>query len=519
MTSEKNTNPPSKTAFFEDIVEHLPCTVFRCLNNDDLSMLYISKGVFDLTGYTAEELMDATGPTLPSLILPEQYVRVFDEIQAAIKSEKPFEISHCFIAKNGEQKWVAIRGHARYTSEYYADPEAELSKLFLEGITFDITQQKLAEIKIQQSSNGLRKIMVESIEGVLIHRHSRALFANKSFINILGYDSYDKVLEMDNVTHLFAPYEQGRIAGYILARANGEKVPSCYDVDALHEDGSIRHLEVKSSEIDWNGEPATLSTYIDRTKLKLSQRQAERQRQELSHTNRLNMLGEMTSSIAHEMNQPLTAIVSRCAAAKNRISRENPDLEKIKQALESIEEQALRSGETIKQLRAIVKPKENAYQSIDLNNLLDESIEFIKSEGLFSTSRIKTNFAADLPFVIGDPKQIQQVILNLIRNASDSMQGLANSDRCLKISAIPHDDSAVQISVSDSGEGINEKQEENLFKSFYSTKEDGMGMGLSTSRSIIAAHNGNLWFSHNAEQGVTFRFTLPIDLNRQGEIL
>ncbi|WP_026744538.1 ATP-binding protein [Leucothrix mucor] len=135
-------------------------------------------------------------------------------------------------------------------------------------------------------------------------------------------------------------------------------------------------------------------------------------------------------------------------------------------------------------------------------------------EGLFNTSCITTHFSVKLPAVIADPTQIQQVLLNLIRNASEAMQHLPNNQRHLILSAIQHDDSAVQISVSDSGEGISQQQEDNLFQSFYTTKADGMGMGLSISRTIITAHKGQLWFSRNTERGVTFRFTLPIYLDK-----
>ncbi|WP_158278926.1 PAS domain-containing sensor histidine kinase [Leucothrix arctica] len=516
MKPEISKSDSSEDTFLENIVERLPCVIFRCLNNCDWTALFVSQGAYDLTGYIDQELMDEGVPSLRSLVVPEQQAHVWEEIQTAIKQELPFEVTHRLITKTGEEKWVMIRGEANYTAEYCTSPDATIPKLILDGMMFDVTDQKLTELKAQKDSDGLHEIMVESIEGVLIHRNERALFVNKSLINILGYESYDQVLELEKVSALFAPYERYRMDGYIQARMNGEAAPTNYEVDALHRDSSIRHLEVKSSLIYWREKPAILSAYIDRTKLKVAQQNAERQRQEFSHTNRLNMLGEMTASIAHELNQPLTAIVSRCAAAKNRISTDNPDLGKVKQALESIEEQALRSGEIIKQLRAIVKPKTNQYETVNLNDLLDECLNFIKVEGLFFNTRIKTNITPELPLVIADATQVQQVILNLIRNASDAMQGLTNSDRCIKISAIPHDDSAVQISVCDSGKGITDKQEENLFQSFYSTKEDGMGMGLSTSRSIIAAHNGHLWFSHNTEQGVTFRFTLPIDVDQQG---
>ena len=398
-------------------------------------------------------------------------------------------------------------------------PMTLMSKSKTESTLGNTADHSLCMRKLEQQLQESKKLQYSlldgSIEGVLIHRNWKALYLNKSLLNMLGYDSYTEVLAMDSVAPLIAEHERERMMSYTQARAKGEVAPAEYEFQALHRDGTLRCMEIKSSLIDWRGKPATFSTLINITERKMAQQQAEQQRQKLSHSNRLNMLGEVTAGIAHELNQPLTAITSRCAAAKNRINRENPDLGKIKEALDSIEEQAIRSGEIIKQLRSLAKTKDNEFQQVNLNELLETCLKFIRMEGLFNTSCITTHFSVKLPAVIADPTQIQQVLLNLIRNASEAMQHLPNNQRHLILSAIQHDDSAVQISVSDSGEGISQQQEDNLFQSFYTTKADGMGMGLSISRTIITAHKGQLWFSRNTDRGVTFRFTLPIYFDKE----
>lgn len=494
----------------ENIVEHLPCMVYRCLNNADWQMLYISRGAYDLTGYSPETLMSQAGPALPSLIVAEDKKQVWCSVQAAIKNGLPFEISHRINTSDGKQKWILNKGRARYTAEYHKNPETTLPKLTLEGIIVDITEQKLAELKLRESKKLQYRMLDGSIEGILIHRDWKALYLNKSLLNMLGYNAYREVLTLDSLSPLIAEHDRERLRSYTNARANFEPAPSEYEFDALHKDGSIRCMEIKSTRIDWMGKPAIFSTVIDITKRKNALLKAEEQRQKLAHSNRINMLGEVTAGIAHELNQPLSAIASRCAAAKNRINHDTPDLDKIKRALDSIEEEAIRSGEIIKQLRSLVKRQENQFETIDLNALLETCLKFIKMEGLFNNSCICTNITKHLPAVIADPIQIQQVLLNLIHNANDAMQDLPSQERCLTITAIQHDDSAVQISVSDNGHGITSQQEDELFQSFYTTKDDGMGMGLSISRTIITAHKGFLWFSRNAEQGVTFRFTLPV---------
>ncbi|GAA0405188.1 hypothetical protein GCM10009133_12280 [Cocleimonas flava] len=503
-------NNQTRDNVFENIADHLPGMVIRCMNNKQWDMLFISRGAYELTGYTAEELMSENGQKFSLLIFEEDQARIWQEVQTAVKQEKPFEIIYRFNSKNGKQKWVMARGQAICTDKYYENPKAATSELILEAILLDITQQKQTELELRQNKKLQRSILDYSIEGILIHRDLKPLFINQSFLKMLGYDSYQELLKLDSITSLISPPFRESMKTFAEARMKGEDAPEEYEFEALHKDGTKRYLEIKSNVIDWHGTPAILSTIFNITQRKIAMEQAKQQREQLAHTNRINMMGEMTAGIAHELNQPLTAIVNRCSAAKNRIERDNPDLEKIKEALISIEEQAMRSGKIIKQLRSMVKSNNSQLEKININELLNTCLKFFQMEGLFHSVDIITNIAPNLPEVKGDPIQIQQVVLNLIHNANDAMQHIPKDERCLTLTALQHDDSAVQISVSDCGEGIEKEQETKLFDSFFTTKSTGMGMGLSICRTIIDSHNGQLWFSQNPEQGITFRFTLPI---------
>lgn len=505
-----NLKDQPKDPILKNITEHLPGMVYRLQNNAHWDTLYLSQGAYELTGYTAEELMGEDGPTLASLIVAEDYERVRQEAQRIIKQEQPFEIIHRINTKSGEQKWVMAKGQVKYTVEYYSNPETTIPELIVEGILLDINKQKQAEIALQNSEKRFRRIVDGSIEGILIHRNWQPLFINKSLVKMLGYNSHEQIFNLDSISSIIAPHERKRMISYSQTRLDGEKAPNNYEFEALHRDGSIRCLEVESSLMDWKGEPAILSTLVDSTEKKRAIMEVEDQRQQLAHINRLNTFGEMSAGIAHELNQPLTAIVNRCAAARNRINSEKPDLDKIKEALISIEEQAQRSGDIIENMREMVKSKQSKKQTIDIAEIINFCINIIKTEGFFKYTAISTNIAENLPNVMGDPIQIQQVVLNLIHNSKDAMQGLNANERNLTISAIKHDDHAIQVSVSDCGTGISEEVESALYQSFFSTKEDGMGMGLSICRTIITAHKGLIWFSRNAQQGVTFRFTLPL---------
>ena len=501
-------------AFQEDhryanyLTDYLPGVVFRCQNNPSWTMLSISKASLLLTGYTPEELLDGNSLTYTSLIDTEDRNRVWEEIQAAIEVNQHYENVYRINTKQGEQKWVWEKG-------FVEDGASNI-----EGFIIDITEQKLAELVLEESEARFHDIADGSIGGILIHRDWQPLFINKSFLKILGYDSSQEVMALDSMSSLIAPHERERIIGYAKALIKGESAPTWYEFKALHRDGTLRCMDVKSSITDWKGKPAILITLIDITHRKNAQKEIEQQRQQLAHANRLNILGEMTAGIAHELNQPLTAISNRCAAVRNRIDSDEPDLAKIREAVQIIEEQAHRSGEIIQNLRSLVTTQNDQFQKIDVTELLESCLKYIKIEGLFRDITVCTDLAAVLPTVIGEPVQIQQLLLNLIRNASDAMQHLAIHERRIKISAIRHDDSAIQISICDFGSGISEEEETKLFQIFFTTKDKdkdkdkdkGMGMGLSICRTIITHLNGRLWFSRNAEQGITFRFTLPIYL-------
>lgn len=491
-----------------NVTDQLPGTVFRCRNNQNWTMLYLSSASKIITGYPPEELIDDASISYASLIVEEDRERIWQEVQTAIQQKKHFECIYRINTKKGDIKWVWEKG--------FAEPAEEKDNQIIEGIIIDINEKKQTEIALDKSEKRFRNIVDGSLEGILIHRDWRPLFINKSLLKILGYDSDEEILTLNSMSALIAPYERERISGYSEARLNGEKAPRNYEVEALHRDGSFRFLEIESSLMDWDGEQAILSTLIDITERKKALMEAENQRQQLAHINRLNMLGEMSAGIAHELNQPLTAIVSRCAAARNRINSDEPDLDKIKQALKSIEEQAQRSGQIIEHLREMVKTKQSKSKPINIEELIDFCVRFIKTEEQYKDTNLSINIAKNIPFVLGDPIQIQQVILNLIRNSRDAMLGLAPKDRHFTITAIQHDDHAVQVSVSDCGSGISEEEESGLYKSFFTTKDNGMGMGLSICRTIINAHNGRIWFSRNSNQGVTFRFTLPIFSKQRG---
>jgi two-component system sensor kinase FixL len=488
--------------FLNSVTNNLPGMLYRCRNNRNCTMEYVSGSAESLTGYTPDELIFDKALTYASLVVDEDRERVWEEVQTALKVNQLYKTIYRIKTKQGKQKWVWEQGCMVCSAEDDSDA--------LEGIIIDITEQKQVEEALQESKERIRGIIDGSIEGICVHRDWRPLFVNQTLADILGYDSPAEILAMSSNAEFIAPHERDRILKYLHAREAGRAAPKRYEFEALRQDGTTVFLENIVTRVDWGGQPAILATLIDITKHKRAEEEAKQLRMQLGHIDRLNTLGEMAAGIAHEINQPLTAILSRCGAARRRIDNNDLDMTKILSALEVIEQQAQRTGEVIQRVRELAKQKNDHREIINISTLVQQCIEFAEMDGQVNDISTTVDFGPDLPAIIGDPVQIQQVMLNLIRNASDAMEQMPVEDRYLTVSVRDHVGSAVQVAISDCGSGLSEATEGKLYQSFFTTKASGMGMGLSICRSIVTAHGGRFWFTRNPERGVTFQFTLPI---------
>lgn len=233
---------------------------------------------------------------------------------------------------------------------------------------------------------------------------------------------------------------------------------------------------------------------------------------ELAHVNRLTTMGQLTASIAHEVNQPITAVVTHAHAARRWLEVEPPDLNETRVALAHIVKDSNRASDVINRIRALIKKIPPGNDLLDINEIIVETIALSRSE--LNTNRIamQTHFATDLPPVHGDRVQLQQVVLNLIINGIEAMNELSGR-RALAIDTSRDGSGGTLVTVSDSGSGLGSETLPRLFEAFYTTKPGGIGMGLSICRSIIEAHGGRLWADANSPRGAIFRFTLPAPAN------
>ncbi len=231
---------------------------------------------------------------------------------------------------------------------------------------------------------------------------------------------------------------------------------------------------------------------------------------ELAHVARVTTLGELTASIAHEVNQPLAAIVTNGEVCMRWLDREVPDLAEVREALDDMISNGRRASEIIHRLRALSRKTETQKVALNINDAISEVIPLVQQEALGHRVSLRLDLAPTLPAVLGDRVQLQQVIINLMVNGIEAMATVTDRSPELVVRSQLDDSGHVLVAVEDSGVGIDPENAKRLFNAFFTTKPSGMGMGLSICRSIIENHGGRLWVSPRTPHGTTFRFTIPI---------
>ncbi|MEJ2670941.1 MAG: ABC transporter substrate binding protein [Deltaproteobacteria bacterium] len=277
-------------------------------------------------------------------------------------------------------------------------------------------------------------------------------------------------------------------------------------------DGSIRWIEhacqpVTDDAGKFIGVRASNRDITERRQAEISEQQ---HREQLAHMTRVATLGELTASLAHEVNQPLNAVMNNAQAALRFLHRENPDMQEVGEALGDIVRDGKRAAEVIQRLRQFLRPGEMHAQAVDINQVIEETAALTRNEFQASNIRIRFSLADNLPPVWADGIQIQQVVLNLLMNAKEAMEQAGSNPRELLVRTEQEDGETVKVSFRDRGPGMTSENLEKIFEPFYTTKTAGMGLGLAISRSIIASLGGRVWAAPNPDQGATLAFALPI---------
>jgi PAS domain S-box-containing protein len=268
--------------------------------------------------------------------------------------------------------------------------------------------------------------------------------------------------------------------------------------------GDMRRVQNSADTDENGGKTCLIKAFRD-----ISDRErAEEAQQKLAHMSRLAVLGELTATIAHEVRQPLGAILANTDAAELLLPSNGPELDEVRRILSDIRRDDLRADEAIRRIRGLLTKRELQIQPLSLREILSDVLKLLASEARKRHVLVREELQPGLPLVLGDQFQLQQVLVNLIVNGMDAMNGTPEPNRRLTIKA-EEDGSTVRVTVIDQGQGIPPAQASRIFESFFTTKDGGMGLGLSIARSIIEDHGGRIWAEDNSEDGAIFHFTIP----------
>jgi len=277
---------------------------------------------------------------------------------------------------------------------------------------------------------------------------------------------------------------------------------------ARRKDGSEVPVEIALSPMPTHEGSCVLVSVVDITERLALERATARQRDELAHLSRVAMLGELSGSLAHELNQPLTAILSNAQAAQRFLAQTPPRVDELAEILIDIVKSDHRAGAVIQRLRSMLRKEDAQRHPLDINDVVEESLRLMRSDLLNRHVTINTDLAIALPAVAGDRNQLQQVLLNFMINGCDAMDG-RETDRRLLVQTRTMAHGNVEFSVADRGAGIPVADLERIFEPFVTTKSHGLGLGLPICRSIVQAHGGKLWATNNADRGATLHCELP----------
>src|SRR6266404_5507114 len=370
---------------------------------------------------------------------------------------------------------------------------------------------------LAQREAKIRRLVDANIIGIYLWEiEGRIIEANDTFLRMVGCDREDLASGRVRWTDLTPPEWRDLDAWAVEGlKTIGRLQP--VEKEYFRKDGSRVPVLIGSAAFNEQRDQgvAFVLDLSERKRAEAEAREGERRHREMqmevAHANRVATMGQLTASIAHEVNQPIAAAVTNAEAGLRWLGARPPDLEEVRQALGHIVKDAKRAGDVIGRIRELIKKAPLRKDQVDMNEAIREVIELTRGEAVKNGASVQTAMGEGLPLIEGDRVQLQQVVLNLIVNAVQAMGAVAKGPRELFITTAQAEPKGVLVAVKDSGPGLDPANLKHLFASFYTTKPGGLGMGLSICRSIIEAHGGRLWVTANQPRGAVFHFTVPTD--------
>jgi PAS domain S-box-containing protein len=463
-----------------------------------------------LFGFGAQETLRFDD--LIARVYPDDRARMLSEVAHARSARLPFQGEFRIVLPTGEQRWLLAKGSIA------ADPGSGRDQRRL-GVVLDITERKRAEEALEKERSFLRQVIDTDPNFIFAKdREGRFTLANEAVADAYG-TTVDNLIGKTDAD--FNPNQQ---------EVESFRQMDLEVIDTLQErfipeeritngHGRVRWLQtVKRPIIERDGSAKqVLGASTDITQRKKTEIELREQRAELAHVARISTMGELAASLAHELNQPLTAILSNAQAALRFLSSKPSDIEEVREILQDIVKDNSRASEVIRRMRALVKKEDLEFVSLDLAGLIRDVVALVHSDAILQNVKISLALDDNLATVLGDKVQLQQVVLNLLLNAFDAMKDCSPLEREVKLRAELYGASMIRVAVNDRGMGLSVDKLDKIFEPFYTTKGEGLGMGLSICRSIIDAHGGRLWAENNGDRGATFYFTLPVEGGRKEE--
>ena len=438
------------------------------------------------------------------LVIPDGSQPAFQsELRAVVEGREGGAHIDVWLTASGEQRPVQW-----WLSSLSARPDGS-SGFAVTAI--DLSLSREAWDRLAEKEARLQSILNTAVDGIVtIDDQGIIESLNPATEHIFGYAAGELIGQ--NVKILMpSPYrnEHDTYLSNYLATGNRKIIGIGREVEGRRKDGAVFPLDLAVSEFFVAGQRRFMGLMRDISERKRAEREARRHLEELAHASRLSALGEMATGIAHEVNQPLAAIVSYAQACLNLLDSKNTDTSVVKDALTQIAAQGRRAGEIVHHLRQLVRKDQTERANIDLNGCVHAVLELFSNDLKSSGVSVSLELAENLPRVRADRVQIEQVLLNLVLNALDVLAEQTVPSKRMSIGSRSVGEKGVEICVTDSGPGLGGEDPERLFETFYTTKPAGLGVGLSISRSIIESHGGRLWAKENRGGGLSVHFTLP----------
>ena len=450
----------------------------------------------DRTLFGFSEWEKLTGERIRSVVHPEDRQLVRQLVENSLLTDEEIEAEYRVVLADGSVRCVTRRGRVEFDSD--GKPAWE------RGVLMDITPQNQAEEKfrlaVEASPSGI----------VLVDTVGKIVLVNTQTEKMFGYsraELIDRPVEI-LVPKRFRALHPGHRTKF-LAAPEARAMGAGRELFGLRKDATEFPIEIGLNPIETPNGILILSSIVDISARKEAELEALRHREELGHLSRVAAMGELTASIAHELNQPLSGITINASTGRRLIDRGNVDLGELRDVLDDIVADGRRAGEVIRGIRTMVKKGSSTRQQVNVNELVTNVVRMANPNAALQSCHLETLLEPNLPTIEADPVQLQQVLLNLVINGLDAMQDTPAANRKVVITTESNGDGTIRTSVRDQGVGIAEEMRQRVFEQFFTTKGKGLGMGLAIVRSIVKSHGGSIEVENAEGGGACFRFTLP----------